>query len=40
MKDTDDEDKPDSGPDGSANEPLEEGDQIWATGLLPKPEYI
>ena len=22
------------------DEPLEEGDRIWATGLLPKPQYI
>jgi len=30
------EDEPEDLPD----EPLEEGDQNWVTGLLPQPEYI
>ena len=40
MEDTDDEDKPNSRSNSSADEPLKEGDRIWVTGLLPKPEYI
>src|SRR6266567_2784192 len=40
VEDTDDEEEPDSRSDSLADEPLEEGDQIWATGLLPEPEYI
>src|SRR5467141_3473802 len=36
----DEEDETDGEPEGPAKEPLEEGDRIWATGLLPKPEYI
>ena len=43
-----DEDEPDFEPDVGANvgaddfpdEQLEDGDRIWATGLLPEPEYI
>ena len=39
-----DEDEPDFGPDVGADdfpdEQLEDGDRIWATGLLPEPEYI
>src|SRR6266700_8169506 len=27
-------------PTDPSDEPLEEGDRIWATGLLPEPEYI
>ena len=39
-----DEDEPDFEPDVGADdfpdEQLEDGDRIWATGLLPEPEYI
>jgi hypothetical protein len=39
-----DEDEPDFGPDVEADdfpdEQLEDGDRIWATGLLPEPQYI
>jgi len=38
----DEEDEPDSDPEPEdlPDDPLEEGDRIWATGLLPEPEYI
>ena len=39
-----DEDEPNCRPDVNADdfpdEQLEDGDRIWATGLLPEPEYI
>jgi len=39
-----DEDEPDFGPDvrpdDLPDEQLEDGDRIWATGLLPEPKYI
>ena len=39
-----DKDEPDFGADVSADdlldEQLEDGDRIWATGLLPEPKYI
>ena len=31
---------PDSGPEMFPDEPLEEGDQIWATGIFPQAEHI
>ena len=34
------EDKEDMASDEPTEDPLEEGDQFWATGLMPKPEYI
>jgi len=39
VEDTD-EDESDFGPDDLLDEQLEDGDRIWATCLLPKPEYI
>jgi hypothetical protein len=41
MEDTDNEDNEfEPGPESPPEEQLEEGDWIWATGLLPEPEYI
>jgi hypothetical protein len=43
VEDADDEDEDSAAADESADpsdEPLEDGDRIWATGLLPEPEYI
>ena len=39
MEDAEDEED-DTVPDEPDEDPLEEGDRIWATGLLPEPEYI
>jgi hypothetical protein len=36
----DEEDEPESPPEDTPEEQLEEGDRIWAIGLLPEPEYI
>jgi len=36
----DEEEEPEPDPEDLPDEPLEEGDRIWATGLLPEPEYI
>ena len=36
----DEEDEPNPGPEDLPDEPLKEGDRIWATRLLPEPEYI
>ena len=41
VEDADDEDEDIAGqPAEPSDEPLELGDRIWATGLLPEPEYI
>ena len=36
----DEEDEPEPLPEDTPKEQLEEGDRIWATGLLPEPEHI
>jgi hypothetical protein len=41
VEDVDDEDdKPQLDPESTPEEQLKEGNQIWATGLLPEPEHI
>ena len=40
VEDVEDEDESDSRPEDLADEPLEEGDQVWATRLFPELEYI
>ena len=40
VEDADDEEEQLPDPEDPEDEPLEEGDRIWATGLLPEPEYI
>ena len=41
VEDADDEDEETAAePTDPSDEPLEEGDRVWATGLLPEPEYI
>ena len=40
VEDADDEEEDHASADKPEEDDLEEGDRIWATGLIPEPEYI